>query len=318
MRKKKEAAAAAPIAAPSIPAPGVYRNRGFMVLVTDCEEGRVSYIKVSDDAGKYVRGEYLEIFSPRYKHAKELLPAALALNLLARAVEGAFQTSAQAFRRILEMATNKSELLAMPIDGFAREYARLMKSALPAQLSDKDREAAADRMIVKLNEEKAAMEKAATQAPEDESPEAPADSDAAASATAKNESASQKGIGIMAKAKKGGKTGAAKVKQVREAMVIDASLKTVNPYRESSKKHKAFEIYKAGGERPAILKKIVALGCTESTAKSWAYFFKGVIETGKQPDWDKAREKKAPKAAAPKKEAAKKPAAKKAAKKAKK
>lgn len=47
-----------------------------------------------------------------------------------------------------------------------------------------------------------------------------------------------------------------------------------NPYRASSKKARAFELFREGGERRAVIAKLEALGITNSSARRWINLFR--------------------------------------------
>jgi hypothetical protein len=46
-----------------------------------------------------------------------------------------------------------------------------------------------------------------------------------------------------------------------------------NPFREGTKKARAFELYRAGGERRKLLVDIEKLGARRSTAETWVQIF---------------------------------------------
>jgi hypothetical protein len=168
----------------------------------------------------------------------------------------------------------KEELMKLSERALAKEYSKVMGLAKPIQKIPSDpkaREPRVDEMLAKLSSSSTTPDAAPPAAGEAVAPDQP-------STPAAEDTVSKK----KAAAKKGKKINAAK--KVGRVTTIAKSDKA-NPYRENSKKHAAFEVYKKGGERAAVIAAIQKLGVTQSSAATWLYFFNSVVKTGKQPDW---------------------------------
>lgn len=298
--------------------PGVYWMRGYLRLVLSERAGKVYYLHCNDG------GQHPTVRTPDFLAAHRfdpsLSPAALALNLISRVVEGSFNSTISIYRRLIDMAMSKEELSRMSERNFALAYSRIMKIDPPLK-KIKPTEEKVDEVMAKLAQEgevlSQTVEETGSGTPETPEQDQPAgaenqpESGSAAEQTAApplstptavspNEEA--KGIGMTTKSK-GKKLSGAAAKKKKEgkarAQTIISKSSERNPYREGTKKAKAFDIYKGGGTRAEVLAAIKKTGVTDSTANTWMYFFSCVTATGKQPDWDKKREKKEPK---PKKE----------------
>jgi len=264
---------------PEVIVPGVYMERGYMVLTMTKYDGEISFLDVSNESGK-MRSLSIARFLDNYNYRGDLLPTALALNLIARAVQGSFESSVQVYRRLITMALNVEELKKMGDAAFAREYSRIMKLAQPVtRIRAKDRTPYINEMVKKLEEEAENLQasgggEAAAAAEATPKDTAPAGGSAATSASNPAPAAKQptKGIGMTKKAKKK-VTGAAASKKAAATKSYPKIDKKGNPYRETSKKHKAFEEFKKGGERAALLAAIKKTGVTDSTASSWLNAF---------------------------------------------
>lgn len=218
------------------------------------------------------------------------------------------------------MAQSKEELLQMSERTFAIAYSRIMKIN-PALKKIKPTEEKVDQVMAKLAEEAKALtelnaeeETTINVTPDAASAETEQQPESGSAAEQQQETPplsppeaspneETKGIGMSTKAKGKKKlsgAAAAKKKEGKErSQTIIQKSHERNPYREGTKKAKAFDIYQAGGTRAEVIASIKKTGVTDSTASTWAYFFSCVVKNGKQPDWDKKREKKEPK---PKKE----------------
>lgn len=257
--------------------PGVYRDRGYLLLTLARNSGNINYVDLREGRYSHLSAE---MFLQSFTHVPELNPIYLALNILGRVAEG-FKCTARVIRRLTAMMT-KDELMKMSERALAKEYSRIL--GLPKPISKisstpEVREKYVDQMLEKLKE--------APPPATEEQPATTAEQPAAAASEASPEAASPSstpttGEDDMAKAKaKKGKrkaTGAAAKKQETARNVkydrVPQSVK--NPYREGSKKHKAFEIFREGGERASILAKIAKLGTTDSTGASWVNLFRKV------------------------------------------
>lgn len=276
LKEKKEPEKKAKPKLPEAAVPAVYRERGYLVMTFTRYDGGVSYLDVSDEGGKLSRMRE-DAFLDKYHIMPDIIPAALALNLIARAVQGSFSSSVQVYRRLIAMAVNKEELMKMGDGPFAREYSRIMKLNPPlTRIRAKDRTPYIDKMIKKLEEEKENLSETEQQTPPGAASAPPAaGEEGSTAATGKTKAASaskEKGIGMTKKAKKK-VTGAAASKRAAATKTFPKVNSKENPYRETSKKHKAFEEFKKGGERAAVIAAIKKTGVTDATASSWLNAF---------------------------------------------
>jgi hypothetical protein len=186
------------------------------------------------------------------------------------------------------MAINKDELMKMTDSAFAKEYARIMKlSRVPNNLASSAREAYVNNLIEKLQEEGEELGKAAagtdpaTTPPPATTIAAAKKEDAGAAAVETSPPATlplnpEKGIGMTTTRKSTKLTGAAAAKKKQGAAAakkVYPAVKKKNPFRETSKKAKCFDLFTKGGERAVICAAMVKLGVTEATASTWFHVF---------------------------------------------
>ena len=289
-----------------VPVPAVYRQQGYLFLTLQKHGTRVSFLEVSTGERKQLEAA---IFVTDY-HPVPIPPYALILNLIARAVLGTLESSVHVYRRLIEMALNKQQLMDMDTRQLAREYSRLMAFDKPiSQISKEDKERFVDTLLLKLAEEGERLEhpsdpvpdeaaeniadkatSTATAAPASVPDDAPKDKKKSNKATTSTNSTpvtkpatnTPKGLGMGTK--KGSKkpkalSGAAAAKKkagAANAKTAYPATKAKNPFREGSKKEKCFALFAKGGERGAILAGMKKLGITEATAATWLNLFRKV------------------------------------------
>lgn len=261
--------------------PAVYCERGYLLLTLSRHDGNINYVDVRDGSYKSMSAkEFIEggrdkddkIVRGCFQEAPEELgyePYALALNLLGRAVEG-YWMSVRVKRRLIAMLT-KEELMKLSERRLGAEYSRIMQLPKPISKIATDpavRERYVDEILKKLAEQ-----------PEEQGPAAPADSPAgtANAGASSTEGAASVPAGqpqpqekVMKKRKL---SGAAKKKAESSVHVTYAKSSGPNPFREGTKKHKAYSVFQQGGTRQEVLAKVVKLGVSESTAATWVFIF---------------------------------------------
>lgn len=287
--------------------PGIYRDRGHLLLTLSRHSDHINYVDLRDGSYSHMdvdvflrgavdhKGRIVEGCFGEAPEGFEYSPHYLALNLLARAAEGSFSMSVRVKRRLIAMAT-KEELMKLSERALGREYSRVMGLPRPVQkisATPAGRERYVDDILKKLSET-ASTEKAseaaggAAQAEAGSSanassdaqqadPQNPPTSDAGASTATGNppavdpNSITEEGAASMSKKGKGS-TKPKKEKQESTALVY-AKSSGPNPFRESTKKAKAYKVFQDGGERASVIAKVVKLGVTEATASTWVYTF---------------------------------------------
>lgn len=236
-----------------------------MVLALTRYDDDISFFEVTEARMQSIGGP---AFLDRYHLMAEVSPFALALNLIARFAEGNYTMSVQILRRLIDMVTlNREELLKLSERALAREYSRIMGLTKPiARVSKEVKERYVNEMIARLQQTTEALKG------EEASEGAPPPTSSPVEGESK-----EKGVVAMAKKAKSGKkvSGAAAKKKAAAVKTYPATSKK-NPYREGSKKRKAFDIFAKGGERKSILAAIHKLGVTEATSASWVNLFRKV------------------------------------------
>lgn len=269
----------------SIDTPAVYRERGYLVLAMWCKEGRVGYFS---ELEKTYRVSRVEDFLFAHKLRFDISPNYYALSLITRVLAGDITSTIDVYRRFIDMAMNREELLKLTAKAFQRQWQGIMKVSIPV---DSTREELADQIIAKLAEEQENLSKQQSAPPEAATTAASAPAaEPGAPATTSNAPAPQqapqpqqpkeKGINMTKKAAGGKKlsgAAAAKKKQgAANAKTVYPQVKKKNPFREGSKKAKSFDLFAKGGERGAILAGMKKLGVTDATAATWLNIFRKV------------------------------------------
>jgi len=276
--EKRDDKRTARVAEVSVPA--VYREHGYLVLTLSRHTTHINYLDVQSGKYKQMSGEE---FLRAHRRAEDISPYELALNVLGRVSDGSW-CSARIKRRLISMLT-KENLMQMSERALAREYSRAFRLSKPLTRISGDplvREGYVTELLKELAERDAgpaAAEQdpvtevtAEGQPPEDPVEASPTLKEGDPKMTAKK-SAVKKAPTEPKKKKEPGES-------TRSATYPKLAANIKCPYREGSKKAASFNIFRAGGARAEILRKVKNLGATESTAASWINLFRKVKAEG--------------------------------------
>lgn len=251
---------------PQIPA--VYREDGYLILTLDSRKGEVHYLSTRDGGGSH------HAPFPRFMGVMKIPqppcnPYRLALNMIARKRAGTLSIRVRDERKLLSLLkASREELLKLEPDKLGAEYARIVGKTPP---DSHPKDLLIKEMIMAVEEQVAKQEQ------KDETKKEEPKKDAAAKKPAEKKPAAKKPAEKKPAAKKpeakkpAAKKPAAKKAETKKPEAKKSAPKNGdNPFRAGSMKHDAYEFFKkCGGDRAKTVEKTIALGATETTAKSW-------------------------------------------------
>lgn len=257
---------------PQIPA--VYREDGYLILTLDSRKGEVHYLSTRDGGGSH------HAPFPRFMGVMKIPqppcnPYRLALNMIARKRAGTLNIRVRDERKLLSLLkASREELLKLEPDKLGAEYARIVGKTPP----DSHPQDLLIKEIIMAVEEQVAKQETKDEGKKEEPKKDAAKPEAKKPAAKKSEAKKPAAKKPAAPAKKAApkkpeaKKPAAKKPEAKksEAKKPAAAKNADNPFRAGSMKHDAYEFFKkCGGDRAKTVEKTIALGATETTAKSW-------------------------------------------------
>lgn len=280
MRANTPSPAAPPHAfLPQIPA--VYREDGYLILTLDSRKGEVHYLSTRNGGGSH-HAAFPRFMGVMKTPQPPCNPYRLALNMIARKRAGTLSIRVRDERKLLSLLkASREELLKLEPDKLGVEYARIVgktpPDSHPKDLLIKEIIMAVEEQVAKQEqkddtkkEEPKAATATKTEAKKPASKKPEAKKVAAKKPAAKKPEAKKKAPAPAAK-KPAAKPAAKKPEPKKAEAKKAAPVKNAdNPFRAGSMKHDAYEFFKkCGGDRAKTVEKTIALGATETTAKSW-------------------------------------------------